>query len=355
MKKIILSTLLIAALGASEYNYEISPMAGYVFPNGGQDLKNHSAFGAEMQFNRFDLPFKPEVSVLFSRADYENSTLDTDIFRSALNGVYEFQQSDNVTPFLKAGLGYETMDEHQYDNHDSVFVDAAAGIKVALTKQIALKLEALEMFKHNHGAWDNNLLLMAGINFAFGEKAQPTLPAVIEEAPPPAPEPQPKAEPEAVKIVPVVVTTILVPAAAVDSDKDGVYDDFDKCPDTPSRFDVDKNGCPLKQTLHLHFFFDSTYIDQTGVSEVSEFAAFMKKNPIYKATLVGHTDSVGTAEYNKKLSIKRANAVKSMLVKEGVEADRLQTDGEGEEMPIATNTTEKGRLENRRIEIELCQ
>lgn len=352
MKKIILSSLLAAVLGASEYNYEISPMVGYVFPNATQDLKNHSVFGAEMQFNTFDLPVKPELSVLFSRADYENSPLDTDIFRSALNGVYEFQNSDNITPFVKAGLGYETMSEHQYDNHDSVFVDAGAGIKVALSKQIALKLEAIEMFKRNHSASDNNLLLMAGINFAFGEKTQPAPPV---ETPQPTIKPEPKAEPEAVKIVPVVVTTILVPAPAVDSDKDGVYDDFDKCPDTPARFQVDKNGCPLKKTLHLHFFFDSTYIDQTGASEVSAFAVYMKENPTYKAFLVGHTDSVGEVEYNKKLSLKRADAVKAMLVKEGVEADRMQTDGEGESMPIATNETEQGRLENRRIEIELCK
>lgn len=369
MKKIILSALLAAALGASEYNYEISPMVGYAFHNSGQDLKDHAVFGAEMQFNALDSLIKPELSVLFSNADYKHSTQDTDIFRSALNGVYEFQKSDTITPFVKMGVGYETMSTHQYDNHNSVFVDAGAGIKVSLTEQIALKLEAIEMFKHNDEAWDNNLLFLAGLNFAFGEKAQPVPPAPIEE-----PKPEPRPEP---KVIPVAAPTdsdndgifdskdqcpnspsgypVNEQGCNIDSDKDGVLDPSDHCPNTPTGFKVDTDGCPLRTTLHLHFFFDSTYVDQTGASEVSAFAAFMKENPAYKATIIGHTDSVGTMQYNKKLSTRRAEAVKAMLIKEGVESDRLLTDGEGESMPVATNLTEEGRLENRRLEIELCR
>ena len=356
MKRIILSALLVTAIGASEYNYEISPMVGYAFPNHGQDLKNHGVLGIEAQYNNLKTVIKPELSILFSHAEYKNSTMDSDIFRSTLNGVYEFQQSDNIIPFVKAGVGYETMHEHQYENHDSPFVDAGAGIKVALTNQIALKLEAIEMFKHNNNEWDNNLLFMAGLNFAFGAKAQPVIPVVeAQKVLQPHSEPLPKSEPEHAEIVPMVVTAILIPVAPIDSDQDGVYDDFDKCPNTPSRFEVDKNGCPIKATLHLHFETDSNKIDSTGTSEVSEYSQFLKENPQYKVTIVGYTDATGTEEHNQKLSERRAEIVKNTLIQQGVDANRLTSLGEGEKSPIATNSTKEGRLENRRIEIELCQ
>ncbi|MFY9142825.1 OmpA family protein [Sulfuricurvum sp.] len=348
MKKLAFSALLAATLlGASDYNYEISPMVGYAFPNA-QDLKDHGVYGAEMQFNNFDSVIKPELSVLFSNADYENGAGDTDIFRTAINGVYELGKSNNITPFVKAGLGYETMSNHQYDNHNSAFADAGAGVKVGITDQIALKLEAIEMLKFNNFNWDNNLLLMAGLNFAFGEKAQPEAPVAA-----PAPVPEPVAAPVAApapKPAPKVVV-----AAPIDSDGDGVFDPQDKCPNTPKGFKVDVDGCPLKATLQLNFATDSNKVDAEGEAKVAEFASFLNESPAYKANIVGHTDSTGSDKYNQKLSEKRAETVKTMLIKDGVAAERLTSEGMGEKMPVASNKTKEGRAENRRIEVELCK
>lgn len=346
MKKLAFSALLAATLlGATDYNYEISPMAGYAFPNA-QDLKDHGVYGAEMQFNNLDSVIKPELSVLFSNADYENGAGDTDIFRSSLNGVYELEKSNNITPFVKAGLGYETMSNHQYDNHNSAFADAGAGVKVGITDQIALKLEAIEMLKFNNFNWDNNLLLMAGLNFAFGEKAQPIAPVaepkpepVVAPVAAPAPKPAPK----------------VVVAAPIDSDGDGVFDPQDKCPNTPKGFKVDVDGCPLKATLHLNFATDSNKVDAEGEAKVADFASFLNESPAYKANIVGHTDSTGSDKYNQKLSEKRAETVKTMLIKDGVAAERLTSEGMGEKMPVASNKTKEGRAENRRIEVELCK
>jgi OmpA-OmpF porin, OOP family len=68
---------------------------------------------------------------------------------------------------------------------------------------------------------------------------------------------------------------------------------------------------------------------------------------------VGHTDSVGTDAYNQRLSIRRADAVKSYLVSKGVEKNRVYTEGKGEKQPVADNKTAEGRAKNRRVEIEV--
>ena len=348
MKKILLSTLLASTmLGAADYKYEISAMGGEASSNNRQELKDHNVYGAELQFNNLGTFLKPELSVLFSNADYLNGS-DTNIIRSALNGVYEFPQSNLITPFLKMGVGYETMSDHQYNNHNGMFGDVGAGVKIALIEQLALKLEAVDMVKFNDFKWDNNILLLAGLNYAFGEKAQPAAPvAAVATAPVVPAAPEPKVEP---KPAPAVVV-----AAPVDSDQDGVFDPEDKCPNTPAGFKVDKEGCPVKATLHLHFASDSSQIDSTGKSEINGYAQFLKDNPIYKVSIVGYTDSTASEEHNQKLSERRADSVKKTLIEQGVSADRLTSMGEGEKFPIASNTTKEGRLENRRIEIELCK
>lgn len=347
MKKIALSVLLATVvLSASDYNYEVSPMAGYAYPSDGQQLRDHAVYGAEMQFNNLDTFLKPELSLLYSDADYKDNQGDTDIFRGALNGVYEFSKTSIVTPFVKAGIGYETLSDGKFGNPDSVFADAGAGAKIALTDQIALKLEAIKMLKFNDFNWDNNLLLMAGLNFAFGEKAQPQAPApvaVVAEKPAAAPEPKPAPKAEVKQVA----------AAPIDSDKDGVFDPQDKCPDTPAGFKVDADGCPLKATLQLNFITNGYTVDTAGTTKVNSFAEFLKESPAYKANIVGHTDSTGSDKHNQTLSEKRAASVKSMLINQGIASDRLTSSGKGESMPVASNKTKQGRAENRRIEVDL--
>jgi outer membrane protein OmpA-like peptidoglycan-associated protein len=87
---------------------------------------------------------------------------------------------------------------------------------------------------------------------------------------------------------------------------------------------------------------------------MSQLAEFFRRNPERKASIEGYTDSVGSAESNLALSDRRAEAVKSALVRMGVPADRLSTQGHGEDSPVASNDTPAGRQMNRRVEIVIA-
>jgi len=76
-------------------------------------------------------------------------------------------------------------------------------------------------------------------------------------------------------------------------------------------------------------------------------------NPNYIVEIQGHTDNTGKAETNKKISQKRAEAVRNYLIKQGVPAERLTAVGYGSEVPIADNKTAKGRQKNRRVEFKI--
>jgi len=139
-----------------------------------------------------------------------------------------------------------------------------------------------------------------------------------------------------------------------DTDKDGVRDSKDYCLKTPLGAHVDVNGCPLIMSLDLKFDFDkATISDSESLVNVKKLSDFMKKYPVYHANIVGHTDSVGNAKYNQKLSLRRAEVVKQLIVTDGVKATRLSFDGRGESEPLFENLNPFNRHQNRRTEVEL--
>ncbi len=139
----------------------------------------------------------------------------------------------------------------------------------------------------------------------------------------------------------------------LDSDKDGVPDYLDKCPNTPAGAQVDADGCQIKLHLVLEFATDKAAILPSHQPEMAKAIKFAQKYPSQKIQIAGHTDSVGAADYNKKLSLRRAEAVKACLVAGGIKADNLMVKGFGEERPIADNSTAAGRQLNRRVELSV--
>jgi outer membrane protein OmpA-like peptidoglycan-associated protein len=107
-----------------------------------------------------------------------------------------------------------------------------------------------------------------------------------------------------------------------------------------------------KMTLRVNFNVDQANIRSGDKAALDKVLGFVKKYPDAKIELDGYTDNSGTEAYNQRLSEKRAQAVKKYLVEEaGVDPSRISTVGRGESNPIADNKTEKGRFENRRVEI----
>jgi outer membrane protein OmpA-like peptidoglycan-associated protein len=106
---------------------------------------------------------------------------------------------------------------------------------------------------------------------------------------------------------------------------------------------------------NLHFVFDKDILVEKSKQILLDVTNVLKKHPNIKIRIEGHTDNIGTDDYNQYLSIMRANAVKRYLVEHGIYKSRLTTKGFGESSPIADNNTEKGRALNRRIEFKVIE
>ncbi|MGM9480462.1 outer membrane protein OmpA [Roseateles sp. NT4] len=101
------------------------------------------------------------------------------------------------------------------------------------------------------------------------------------------------------------------------------------------------------------FDFDKSTLKPEATAKLDDLVSKTKGINLEVIIAVGHTDSVGSDEYNQKLSIRRSEAVKAYLVSKGVEPNRVYTEGKGEKQPVADNKTAEGRAKNRRTEIEV--
>jgi OOP family OmpA-OmpF porin len=101
------------------------------------------------------------------------------------------------------------------------------------------------------------------------------------------------------------------------------------------------------------FDFDKSVIKPEGTKKLSDLTAKLKGVTVEVIIVIGYTDSVGSLKYNKALSLRRAEAVKAFLVKNGVEANRVYTEGKAFADPVGDNKTAAGRALNRRTVVEV--
>jgi OmpA-OmpF porin, OOP family len=145
----------------------------------------------------------------------------------------------------------------------------------------------------------------------------------------------------------------------LDNDKDGVPDLEDDCPNEPGP--ADNHGCPKKSLVvvtdkeikilqQIHFNFDKDSIRPESFPILDAVAEVLVANKKIKIEIQGHTDNKGGADYNKKLSDRRAASVKKYLVTHGIDSDRLTSHGYGAERPIVPNSSDQNRALNRRVQ-----
>ncbi|HEX6576323.1 MAG TPA: OmpA family protein [Gemmatimonadaceae bacterium] len=118
---------------------------------------------------------------------------------------------------------------------------------------------------------------------------------------------------------------------------------------------VERVGEGIEVTFEsgLLFDFDSDVIKPTAGANLQELARSLNKFPNSNILIVGHTDSQGDDAYNMGLSLRRANSAAAYLRAQGVPATRLSTSGRGEAEPVASNDTETGKAQNRRVEVAI--
>ncbi len=164
--------------------------------------------------------------------------------------------------------------------------------------------------------------------------------------------PAPKAKPIKIKKTKPIkkAKPVKVKNRKKDSDHDGVSDENDICPNTPLGAKVNIKGCwSFGDAL---FDTNKAEIKQNAYNILNDAYKILAKNPEMRIVLKGHTDNRGTAAYNKALSLRRAQAVKTYFVNKRISGSRLTCKAFGESSPIATNKTKKGRALNRRVELE---
>ncbi|MDN3550169.1 OmpA family protein [Mucilaginibacter aquaedulcis] len=254
-----------------------------------------------------------------------------------------------------------------------LIIPIGAGVKFRLSDAVALNLGYTETFvdgdnfdglNRAYPTKDKYGYGYAGLEFTLGSKSKPSLEWVnpvalmydeLYDA-------ALRQEVEALKGRVTNVETA-VNDLKKDSDGDGVADQFDKCPGTAAGSVVDGSGCVIvfpKDTVatptataysNIQFEFDSSVLRTSSYPVLDATSADLRSSG--KAVEVdGYASSEGTAAHNIKLSKDRANSVKTYLVNSGVDAKKVKVKGFGETNPIADNSTEEGRVLNRRVQFK---
>ncbi len=124
---------------------------------------------------------------------------------------------------------------------------------------------------------------------------------------------------------------------------------------TPAPIPVKPEPASEKVTFQADalFDFDKAVLKAEGKKTLTELANRLGSMKLEVVLAVGHTDSIGSSQYNQKLSLRRATAVKEFLLSKSLPTDKIYVQGKGESQPVASNKTKDGRAKNRRVDVEI--
>ena len=294
------------------------------------------------------LPGNWAVELAYSQTNtrtdhFASKKVDTDYWH--FDALYQFPIDDHWSPYAVFGIGGVNY-KIPHDGNKDTQVNVGAGIQYSFNSRFAIRtdIRGLMAAEEVHEGTVVNIGLVYALGKCDTKKAKPMQ----------------AAEPVAKVAEPAVTPVPVMPVVEKDTDGDGVMDDQDKCPDTSKGAKVDAEGCyvalekPREFTLNVKFKTGKSAIQEASKGQVADLAAFLTQYPQTKVTIEGHTDSDGSAEYNRLLSQKRAEAVRQSLINDyQVAADRLTAIGYGEDKPIADNATAEGKAQNRRVVVKV--
>jgi len=311
---------------ADEGQFYIAPGLQWLDFDADRMLDNETGFTLGVGYD-FTNQLSGEINIF--DMDLDGAGPDDDLFQYRFDLLYSLErQLGSLTPFIVVGAGHNDFSQ----NEETVW-DAGVGVKYQINENLALRTALRKFWGMDEHMHDYGIDMALVYSFG-GTSAAPARPAApVAAAPAPA------------------------AAPVVDTDRDGVPDSRDACPDTPSTHRVDSRGCsiPVQEvariTLNVQFDFDQSVVRPEYNDEIQEVADFLRQYPDTVASLEGHTDSMGTDEYNQSLSQRRVDAVRQVLISQfGIAANRVRAQGFGEARPVGSNDTAAGRAQNRRVE-----
>ncbi|EAJ2879170.1 fibronectin-binding outer membrane protein CadF [Campylobacter coli] len=320
MKKLLLYLGLASILLGADNNvkFEITPTLNYNYFEGNLDIDNRYAPGVRLGYH-FDDFWLDQLELgleHYSDVKYTNSTLATDITRTYLSAIKGIDLGEKFYFYGLAGGGYEDFSKGAFDNKSGGFGHYGAGLKFRLSDSLALRLETRDQISFHNA--NHNWVSTLGISFGFGVKREKVVAEQVKEV--------------------AIEPRVAAPAQS-------------QCPAEPREGAMlDENGCEKTISFEEHFGFDKVDINPAFEEKIKEIAQILDKNARYDTILEGHTDNIGSRAYNQKLSERRAESVAKELEKFGVDKDRIQTVGYGQDKPRSSNDTKEGRADNRRVD-----
>jgi len=310
----ILAASSVGALAQGQGAVEVEAFGKHYFSDSSRDFEDEGElYGAGVSYFLTD-----DVSLGLSYGEYHDMTTNDPVdggshknikgSLTSLDAVYHFGQPGvGLRPYLSAGMAHQSIGQARSGRDHSTFANIGAGLKYYFTENLFAKASVDGM--HNIDRGDSEWMAGVGVGLNFGGGTRQV--AQVEPTPEPAPAPIVDTEPE--------------PA-----------------PET------------VRVELDVKFDFDKSRVREESYSDIKNLADFMQQYPQTSTVVEGHTDSVGTDQYNQRLSERRAEAVREVLVNQyGVESQRVDSVGYGESRPVADNSTEEGRQINRRVEAEV--
>ncbi|BCR05881.1 membrane protein [Desulfuromonas versatilis] len=385
-----LAWLLCGVLAASAWAenrpgaFTLTPFVGGQLFEGDQRIEDELTYGLGLGFN-LTRRWGMELAGSYVDTAFESpASGDVKALAYHLDVLYNFMPSSAFVPYLAIGGGAITFDPDGGGSETEALGNYGFGLKSFFTDNLALRFDARHLLYEANSDLEHNLLMNLGLNLNFGG---------AKAAPPPRPEPEPPRDSDGDGVYddhdrcPGTPSGVRVDARGcpLDSDGDGVADHLDKCPGTPKGAPVDNRGCPLdsdadgvadhldqcpgtpkgtmvdetgcdlKFTLHIEFDTDKAQIRPEYHAELAKAAEFTQKYQAPTFLIAGHTDNVGSADYNAELSLRRAESVRRYLIEKfGIPAERLVARGYGLTKPVADNRSAEGRQKNRRVEVICC-